>query len=171
MHEHTDLLYCICEIRTRQGQVLESAGEAPVLRGVGDRRTLGSRELGMSVNRCRRRVTLGHAFPLEKIQRVLALAEEQPVGGARDGDPKEVVQLSEVRHGELEVKTSCDSPEQVRRGSREDDVVDVHQQVGSGASLLKNKEGGVGGRGDEAQLTKVSGETLVPRPQSLLQTI
>jgi len=39
------------------------------------------------------------------------------------------------------------------------------------ASLLEDKEGGVGGRGDEAQLTKVSGESLVPRPWSLLQTI
>ena len=73
-----------------------------------------------SVNRCRCRVTLGHARPLEAVQRILVLAEEQPVGGARDGDPEEVMQLSKVRHGELGVKTSCDPPEQVRRGSRED---------------------------------------------------
>ena len=36
---------------------------------------------------------------------------------------------------------------------------------------MKNKEGGVCGRGDETQLTEIGGETLVPRPWSLLQTI
>jgi len=36
---------------------------------------------------------------------------------------------------------------------------------------LKNKEGGVGGRGDETQVAKVGSKTLVPRPRSLLQTI
>ena len=66
-----------------------------------------------SVNRCRCRVTLGQASPLEEVQHILALAEEQPVGGARDGDPEEVVQLTKVRHGELGVKTSGDASEQV----------------------------------------------------------
>ena len=42
MHKQTNLLYCICEIRIRQGQVLESTGEAAVLRGVGDRWTIGA---------------------------------------------------------------------------------------------------------------------------------
>ena len=36
---------------------------------------------------------------------------------------------------------------------------------------MKNKEGGVGGRGDETQVAKVGSKTLVPRPRSLLQTI
>ena len=42
MHEQADLLHCICKIRTRQGQVLKSTGEAAVLRGVGDRWTIGA---------------------------------------------------------------------------------------------------------------------------------
>jgi len=91
VHEQADLLHCICEIRPSQREVLKGAGKTPVLGGVGDWRALCGRELGSSVNWCRSRVTLGHACTLEKIQRVLALREEEPVGGARDGDPQEVV--------------------------------------------------------------------------------
>jgi len=91
VHEQADLLHCICEIRPSQREVLKGAGKTPVLSGVGDWRALCGRELGSSVNWCRNRVTLGQACTLEKIQRILALREEEAVGGARDGDPQEVV--------------------------------------------------------------------------------
>jgi hypothetical protein len=116
-------------------------------------------------------VTLGHARLLKKIHRVLPLAEEEPVGGASDEDPQEVMELPKVCHGELRVKAIDDAMEQSIRGSREDDVVDVQQQVGTGAALSVDKEGGVGGRSDEAELSNVRGEALVPRPRGLLEAI
>jgi hypothetical protein len=58
-----------------------------------------------------------------------------------------------------------------RRRSSEDDVVDVHQQVGDLCTLFVNKEGGVGDGGDEADLTKKCGELLVPCPRSLLEPV
>jgi len=56
-------------------------------------------------------VTLGHARLLKKIHRILPLAKEEPVGGASDGDPQEVMELPKVRHGELRVKAIDDATE------------------------------------------------------------
>ena len=81
------------------------------------------------------------------------------------------MELPKVRHGELRVKAIDDAAEQSIRGSREDDVVDVEQQVGTGAALNVDKEGGVGGRSDEAELSNVRGEALVPRPRGLLEAV
>ena len=116
-------------------------------------------------------MTFGHARLLKKIHRVLPLAEEEPVGGASDGDPQEMMELPKVRHGELRVKATDDAAEQSFRGSREDDVVDVQQQVGTGAALSVDEEGGVGGRSDEAEISNVRGEALVPRPRGLLEAV
>jgi hypothetical protein len=67
------------------------------------------------------------------------------------------------------VRAIDDAAEESIRGSREDDVVDVEQQVGTGAALSVDKEGGVGGRSDEAELSNVCGEALVPRPRACLR--
>ena len=104
MHEQADLLHCICKIK-----LLKSAGETPVLSGIGDGEALSGRELGTSVNGCRCRVTLGHACLLKKVQRVLPLGEEEPVGGTCDEDPEEVVEIAKVRHGELRVQSLGDA--------------------------------------------------------------
>jgi len=106
MHEQVDLLHSICKIRSSQREVLKCAGKTPVLGGIGDGRTLSGREIGTSVNRCRCRVTLGHACPLKK---VLPLGEEETVGGACDGDPEEVVEVAKISHGELRVQTLGDA--------------------------------------------------------------
>ena len=132
VHEQADLLHCVCKIRSSQREVLKGAGETPVLSGIGDGGALSGRELGTSVNGGRCRVTLGHACTLEKIQRVLALGEEEPVGGARDGDPEEVVEVAEVCHGELRVQTLGDALQESWSRGRQDDVVDVEEQVRRG---------------------------------------
>jgi hypothetical protein len=55
----------------------------------------------MSVQRSRAGLTVSHASALEDVDSVLALVEEQALGAAVDGDPQEVVQLTQVLHGEL----------------------------------------------------------------------
>ena len=46
-----------------------------------------------------------------------------------DGDPEEVVKVTEVRHGELGVQSLGDVLEEVHRGGSDDDVFDVEEQV------------------------------------------
>jgi len=116
-------------------------------------------------------VTLGHASPLKKLDCVLSLGQEQPVGGALDGDVEEVMEIPKICHGELGVEPIDDALKEGRRGGGEDDVVDVQQQVGKTSTLFVHKEGDVGGRRSEPKLANVRGKTLVPRPRSLLQTI
>jgi hypothetical protein len=160
MHEEAHLLHSVRQVGARLRYMPGSAMGAPSVA-----------ELGTRVNRCRCRVTLGHARLLKKIHRVLPLAKEEPVGGASHGDPQEVMELPKVRHGEFRVKAIDDAAEESIRGSREDDVVDVEQQVGTGAALSVDKEGGVSGRSDEAELSNVRGEALVPRPRGLLEAV
>ena len=77
-------------------------------------------------------MTLGHAYPLKKVQRVLPLGEEEPVGGTCDEDPEEVVEIAKVRHGELRVQTLGDALQESWSRGRQDDVVDVEEQVRRG---------------------------------------
>jgi hypothetical protein len=80
-------------------------------------------ELGLSVNRGGRRMTLSHARPLEEIDGVLSLRQEQAVGG--DGDAEEVVKSAQVGHGELRLEASHESLQKSGSRGGEDDVVDV----------------------------------------------
>jgi hypothetical protein len=54
----------VCEVRPREGEVLEHAGQAPVRRRVGDRGPVVLRELRLSVDRRGVGLSVGHASPL-----------------------------------------------------------------------------------------------------------
>jgi hypothetical protein len=69
VHEKTHLLDCIGEVRTSQPEILESSGEAAILSGICHWSAIHSRQLGMSVHRSRRRVTLSHAGALKQVGR------------------------------------------------------------------------------------------------------
>jgi hypothetical protein len=173
MHEEAHLLNGILQVGPSQSEVLKGTHYTPVVGGINRREkcTIRGRELGMSVNRSRCRVTLSHACTLQKVHSILSLGQKETVGGASDGDAEEVVEVAEVSHGELRIEFGHDVLEKSRRRSGEDDVVDVEQQVGDLTPLLVNKEGGVGSGGDKTELAKERGESLVPRPGSLLEPV
>ena len=56
-----------------------------------------------------------HARPLEKIDGVLTLRQEQPRAIARHGDAKEVVKVAKIHHGDLKVKEPRDALQEGRR--------------------------------------------------------
>lgn len=111
MHEKAHLLNRVCQIRSSQRDVLESTDDAPVHGRVGDWSTSSRGELGMSVDRGRRGVTLGHACTLKKVDGVLSLGQEDPGGEALDGDVEEVVEIPKICHGELGVEPVDDALE------------------------------------------------------------
>jgi hypothetical protein len=81
MHEEAHLLSSVLHVRPNQGEVLESTHNTPVVRAVSRREecAVRGRELSMSVNGSRCRVTLNHAGPLEKIHSILSQHGRQEV--------------------------------------------------------------------------------------------
>jgi hypothetical protein len=73
---------------------MKATSQTPVVRAIRNQITITCRDLGMSVDGDRGWVTLGHASPLKNIGGVLSLRQNEAVGGARDGDPKEVVKIT-----------------------------------------------------------------------------
>jgi hypothetical protein len=171
MHEEAHLLNSSLQVRPSQGEVLESTHNTLVVRAIKRREecAVRGRELSMSVNKTRCRVTLSHTDPLEKICSILSLRQKQTICGASDDNDEEVVEVAHIRHGELRAEFSHDVLKKSRGRCGEDDVIDVEQQVLH--TLLVNKEAGVKGGGGETKLTKKRVETLVPRPRSLLESI
>jgi hypothetical protein len=95
-----------------------------VTRGISNRCTFRSKELGSSFHRCCGGVTLGHACML-KIMHILLPRQEHAIGGVLDRDAEEVVQGTEVSHSKLRAQTFSDVLKKSRRGGGQDDVVDV----------------------------------------------
>jgi hypothetical protein len=85
------LLDGVSDVGPREGEVLERAGKAPVGRRVGDRRPVVLRELGLGVDRHGARLAVRHASPLQDVDGVLALVEEETLRPALGGDAEEVV--------------------------------------------------------------------------------
>ena len=80
------------------------------------------------------------------------------------------MECAQVSHGKLKVEAPNDLLK-CHRGRSKDDVVDVQKQVGDTGPVFVDKEGGVGSRGDEAELANVCRKTLVPGSGSLLQAV
>jgi hypothetical protein len=144
MHEEAHLVNSVLQVRPSQGEVLESTHNTPVVRAISRREecTVRGRELGISVNGTRCRVTLSHAGLLENIHSILSLRQKQTIYGAGDSDAEEVVEVAEIRHGELRGEFGHDVLKKSRGRCGEDDVVNVEQQVGDPHALHVNKEGG-----------------------------
>ena len=81
------------------------------------------------------------------------------------------MECAQVSHGKLRVEAPNELLKKCRRGRSKDDVVDVEEQVGDTGPVFVDKEGGVGGRGDEAELANACRKTLVPGSGSLLQAV
>jgi hypothetical protein len=62
---------------------------------------------------------------LEQVRSILTLGEEEVVLGTRDRDPKEVVKVPEICHGELGVKKLGEATKKLGRRGCQYDVVDV----------------------------------------------
>ena len=96
----------------------------------------------MSVQQSRAGLTVSHASALEDVDGVLALVEKQALRLALHGDSQEVVQLTQVLHRELLLEGGDDALQEVVRGGREDDVVDL-EEVRSVQAATKDEQGSV----------------------------
>ena len=67
---------------------------------------------------------------LQELVSVLPLMKEEAIRTAHHLDTEEVVQRTQVLDGELSAKTSRELTEETSRTCRQDDVIDIEQQVG-----------------------------------------
>ena len=108
MHEQAHLLNIICQIRTRQSEVLEGACETPVLGGVSHQGACVGGQLVPCVHGHGNGMAFRHGSLSEKVDGVLTLRQEQPRAIARHEDAEEVVKVTKIRHGELRVELCHD---------------------------------------------------------------
>jgi len=123
MHEETDLLNCIGDIRPSEGEPLQCSRKAAIIRGILDRWSVG-RQLRVDVDRSGGRLALSHPGALQKLQHILALRENQRTM-ALNMHAQEVMELSQVLHGELRLHRSDGALKELGRRSCEDYVVDI----------------------------------------------
>jgi hypothetical protein len=104
VHLQAHLLDGVGDVRPGEGEVLERADEAPIGRRLSDRGPVVPRELRLSVDGCRAGLAVGHASPLQDVDGVLALVEEETLRPKFGGDVKEVLERPQVLHRELPLK-------------------------------------------------------------------
>jgi hypothetical protein len=85
------LLDNVGNVRPREGQILEHTSEAPVGCRIGDRWSIVLRELRLSVDRRGAGLVVVHASPLQDVESVLALVEEETLRLSLGGDAEEVM--------------------------------------------------------------------------------
>jgi hypothetical protein len=86
------LLNCISDVRSSEGEVLQSTSETPVRGGIRHRVTLGLRHLALCVNWGRAGVAVCHPSSLKDVKSVLPLVKKKASRMRRNSDPKEVVE-------------------------------------------------------------------------------
>jgi hypothetical protein len=125
VHVQLDLLHSISDVGLCERQVLEGSGNAPVLRGVCNRKPRVVSQFHLEVDWSRTRLAVRHDCPLEDVKRVGALVEEQPVWTTLDGDAEEVVKRSEVLHDEFSLKSGNSATQKLRAGRSQDDIINI----------------------------------------------
>src|SRR4051812_6294784 len=116
----------------------------------------------------RRRIAIKHPCTLEKLAGVLLLMKKEPVRTPDNLDAEEVVERAEVLQRELSTKTVGEPSKKISGGCRQDDVIDVQQQVGHVVASLVDEQRRIGTRGAEDKMMQKRGDALVPGAGRLL---
>ena len=102
---------------------------------------------------------------------VALLVQEEPIWPSNHLNAKEVMQGTQVLQVKLIAKTSSKPLEKRDSGSRQDDVVDVEQQVGRVNPVMVHEEGRVGAGRCKSERLQEGGDALVPGSRCLLQPV
>ena len=81
------------------------------------------------------------------------------------------MQRAQVLDGELSLKTRGELTEETSGGCRQDDVVNIEQQVGSVGALMINEERGIRAGGAKSELMEERRNALIPSTRSLLESV
>jgi hypothetical protein len=171
VHMETHLLNGVGNVRPGEGEVLECACQAPVRRRVGDWGAVVFRELRLGVNRRGAGLAVGHSSPLQDVEDVLTLMQEETLGPAFGSDAEEVMEGSQVLHRKLPLKGDDYALQEVGGGNREDNVVDVDEEVDAVLAPPVDEEGCVRLGLNEADGGQIGGEAAEPGSRRLLEAV
>lgn len=138
MEKH--LLDDILDLWSSQSELLESTNNRPVESSIRSRRTIRGIKLGLRINRRGGGLVVKHASVLQELMSVLPLMKKEAIRTVHHLNTEEVVQRTQVLDGELSAKTSRDLTEKTSRTCRQDNVIDIEQQVGCVGALVIDEE-------------------------------
>jgi hypothetical protein len=95
------LLNDVGDVGQGEGEVLECTCQALVRRRIGNRGVIVFRELRLGVNRRGAGLAVGHASPLQDVDDVLTLMQEETLGPVLGSDAEEVMERPQVLHRKL----------------------------------------------------------------------
>jgi hypothetical protein len=139
VHVEAHLLNGVRDVGARECQPLEGTSEAPVIRGILNRRTVYC-QLWTHLHRCGGRLALIHPNAVQNLQHVLALREKQTGPVTLNVHPQKVVEFPQILHGELRPTSSNGALEKTGGRCGENDVVDVEQQLDHIRSVSEDKQ-------------------------------
>ena len=117
MHMQANLLHRVGNVRARDCQILQSAGQAAIGRTVRKKVAIVAGHLLLRVYRCIRRLAVAHPDTFQEVGGALGLREEEAVRVALDVDAEKVLDRAHVLNGECGVQTLDEVLEQRCRGS------------------------------------------------------
>jgi hypothetical protein len=97
------LLNGVGVVGSGESEVLKRAGQAPVRRRVSDRGPIVLRKLRFSIDKRGAGLAVGHASPLQYVDGILALVQEETLGPAFGGNAEEV-EGPQVLHRKLSLE-------------------------------------------------------------------
>jgi hypothetical protein len=116
-------------------------------------------------------VTIKHPSAVKKLMSILPLMKEEPICTTDHLNPEEVVKGSQVLESKLSVKTISELSKQLRGAGRQNDIMDIEEQVSCSIALAVDKQRGIGAGGVEAELMEKRCDALVPSTRRLLKAI
>jgi hypothetical protein len=127
MHVEADLLYGVGDVEVAKRLVLEGTGEALEVNRISNRRPRLDRDLGLRVHRHQNRLALHHASSLKNIKSKLTQSEEELISLMLHGDSQEMIEGSEILHGEFLLEDRYGLLQKCYAGCGEDNVINVKQ--------------------------------------------
>jgi hypothetical protein len=116
-------------------------------------------------------IAIKHHGALEKLMSILALVKKEPIRSTDHLETEKVMERPQVLDGELSAKAISKPSKKIGSAGRQDDVVNIEQQVGGLGAVSEDKQRGVGARRLEAKLVEEGRDALVPGARRLLQAI
>jgi hypothetical protein len=95
------------------------------------------------------------------------LREKEANAGVPNINSKKEVQLTQVLEFKLKIKTSDDTLKEHSRGTRQDNVVDIHEKISHFCARAHHKQGGVRASRGETNVAKKPSNASVPSPGSV----
>jgi hypothetical protein len=110
-------------------QVLEGPDDSTKVGQINNRRPGHNEDLDLHVHQCRNRLAFHHASSLKNVKSKRMLSEEEFVSLMLYGDSQEMMEGSDILHGEFPLEGRYGLLQKCCVGCGEDDVISIKQQV------------------------------------------